>query len=223
MVLASEMPYKGKMRRFIHYMIKQVINENVRIRLGTKATASNVTEDKPDVVVIATGATRRVADLPGHEKMHVITAEDVISSEMEIGDTIVIVGGGQVGCEVAEYLADQGKDVTAVEMRGMLANGMETAHKKHLLNRLSMAGISIVLEAKATQAVEQGLIISTEEGRRELLVCDAIVMATPPIPDRELYNSLQGAIPELYLVGDCLEAGRISGALLEGIRVGREI
>ena len=128
-----------------------------------------------------------------------------------------------VGCEVAEFLAERGKKVTIVEMLDTLAGDMELAHRRHLLTRLKKRGVSLLLGAKAVAVAQPGLIFSTEEGRREILTGDTIVVATSPKPHLDLYYSLRKAIPEVHLVGDCLEPRRIGDALLEGFRVGREI
>ena len=223
MLVASVPPFKGELSKFINYLAGQVRKLGVKVELSKEATVESVSEHNPDVVVVAAGATQQGLDLPGSEKKRIINAEDILKDSMEVGTTLAIVGGGFVGCEVAEFLADKGKKVTIVEMLGTLPLTIESVHTTYLLDRLKKRGVSILLGAKAIAVAAQGLIFSSEEGRRELLACDTIVMATTPKPNQELYNSLRNVIPEVYLVGDCVEPRRITDAVLEGFRVGREI
>ena len=223
MRMASMPPYKDELLKFVDYMTTQVRKLGVKIELGKEATLESLKKYNPDAVVVATGATRQAPDLPGSKEMPLITVEEVLEGNAEVGQTVIVIGGGMVGCEVAEFLAEKGKKVTIVEMLDTIAGDMEPSHRRHLLNRLKKRGVSLLLGAKAVAVKKPGLIFSTEEGRRELLTGDTIVAATSPKPHADLYYSVRKAIPEVHLVGDCLEPRRIGDALLEGFRVGREI
>lgn len=223
MLVASVPPYKGEMLEFVSYLISQVRKLGVKVELGVEATVESVTKYKPDVAIVAAGAVRPVPELPGSEKVSLINAEDALEDAAEVGSIVAIVGGGLVGCELAEFLADRGKKVTIVEMQKTLTVDMEPRRWQYLLDRLNHKGVSILLGAKAVAIIELGLIFSSEEGRRELLACDTIIIATALKPDQKLYHALRRSIPEVYLVGDCKEPRRIADALLEGFSIGREI
>ncbi len=68
-----------------------------------------VTREKPDAVVIAAGGTPVMPDIPGIDRPNVVTAQDVLSGKAKVGQNVVIIGGGMVGCETGHYLAEQGK------------------------------------------------------------------------------------------------------------------
>ena len=195
----------------------------IELKMKQEAGVESIRKHNPDAVVIAAGTRRRALDLPGSGKLPLMDAEDVLKGKGKVGKTVAVVGGGLVGCETAEYLADHGKQVIIVEMMDGLTIGMESVHSLYLPERLGRRGVSILLGAKAVAAVPSGLIFSRGEGKRELLPCDTIVLAVTPKSNRELYNSLQGVVSESYRVGDCVEPRRIADAVLEGFRVGLEI
>ena len=128
-----------------------------------------------------------------------------------------------VGCEVAELLAEKGKKATIVEMLAIPAADMETAHRRHMLNRLKKLGVPFMLQSKAIGVTRAGLIFSTAEARREILIGDTIVAAVRPKSNSDLYYSLRKAVPEVHPVGDCSEPRSIAEALLEGFRAGQAI
>lgn len=223
MVVASMPRYKEGLLDFVRYLTNRIKQLDVKIELGKEATPESVKEYKPDAVIVATGVHRRTLDLPGAKSMPVVTAEDVLEGKAEIGQAVVVVGGGMVGCEVAELLAEKGKKVTVVEMLDTVATDMEPGHRRHLLNRLRKWDVAFMLKAKAVAVVKSGLIFSTAEGRREVLMADTIVVAVRPKANSALYYSLVDVVPEVHLVGDCLQPRSISEALLEGFRAGRAI
>ena len=219
---ASMPPYKGELGKLVNYHENQMNKLGIQVELGKEATVESVMEQNPNAVVIATGTKRTSLDFPGSKKNNVVDAEDVLTGKAKVGDTIAVIGGGLVGCETAEFLADQGKEVTIVEMLDTLSLGMESVHSIYLPERLNRRGVTILLGAKAVDVAAPGLIISHGEDNQELLSCDTVVMAVTPRPNQELYNSLQGKVSEVYQVGDCISPRRIADAVLEGFRVGLE-
>lgn len=223
MVVAAVPRYKEGLLDFVGYLENRVKKLGVKIELGKEATLESVKKYKPDAVVVATGVKPRVIDLPGPKDIPVLTAEDILEGKAEVGETVIVVGGGMVGCEVAELLAEKGKKATIVEMLAIPAADMETAHRRHMLNRLRKLGVPFMLQTKAVGVTRTGLIFSTAEGRREVLIGDTIVVAVRPKPNSYLYYSLREAIPEVHPVGDCSEPRSIAEALLEGFRAAQSI
>jgi 2,4-dienoyl-CoA reductase-like NADH-dependent reductase (Old Yellow Enzyme family)/thioredoxin reductase len=223
LLLASLPPHKGILSRLSDYLTAQVERLGVKIELGSEATPEIVLKAKPDAVIVATGVTRSMPKLPGIEKAKVVDATDVLAGRAEVGNTVVVIGGGVVGGETAEFLADKGKKVTIVEMLDDLATGMERWHKQYLLERLKLLGVTIFTKTKAEAVEEKGLVVSTEAGTKQLLPADTIVSATGAAPNQELYRKLSRRVPEIYLVGDCVEPRRILEAIAEGFLASQAI
>ena len=107
------------------------------MKLGVEATDRLISEAKPDVVVLAAGVVTSVPQIKGIDGAGVLTAKEVLNGA-RVGDTVVVIGGGLVGCETAEYLAKQRKKVTIVEMLDEVAGVMPLALRKMLLARLDV-------------------------------------------------------------------------------------
>lgn len=223
LVLASVPPFKSSISKLTDYLTSQMSKLGVKLEMGKEATVESIIAHKPDAVIIATGVDQPIPDLPGAKKMDVVKAEEVLRGGVEVGGSVAVVGGGFVGCETAEFLADQGKTVTIVEMLSDLPLTEESVHTTYLVERLKKRDVSILLGAKAVGVAAKGLIFSTEEGRKELLPCDTIVMATTPKPNQELYESVRKIVPEVFIAGDCAKPSRIVDAIHEGYSVGLKI
>ena len=182
-------------------MKTQMSKLGIQVELGKEATVESVLAYEPHAVVIATGTKRTDLNFPGAKKNNVVQAEDVLTGKAKVGDTIAVVGGGLVGCETAEFLADQGKKVTIVEMLDALSLGMESIHSIYLPQRLVRRDVNVLLGAKAVDVAAPGLIISRGEDNQELLACDTIVLAVTPKPNQELYNALQGKVSQFIKWG----------------------
>ena len=223
-LLTASLPaHKGVLAKLANYLITQICQLGVKVELGSEATAEVVLKAQPDAVVVATGVTRSVPKLPGIEMAKVVDAADVLTGKAQVGATVVIMGGGIVGCETAEFLADKGKKVTIVEMLDNLASGMERRHKEYLLQRLDLLGVTILKSTKGEAVREEGLVVSTGARSKQVLAADNIVLATGATPKQELYRQLSGKVPEIYLVGDCLEPRRVVEAIAEGFRAGQVV
>ena len=223
LLVASLPPHKGVLAKLADYLKTQVEQLGIKVELGREVNPEVVLKAEPGAVIIATGVTRLVPELHGIEMAKLVHAEDVLTGRAEVGAKVVVIGGGVVGCETAEFLAVKGKKVTIVEMLDSLAAGMERAHKQYLLERLDLLGVTILTKTKGEAVVEEGLLVNTETGTKEVLPADTIVLATGARPNQELYRELSGKVSEIYLVGDCVEPRRIFEAIAEGFDAGRAI
>ncbi len=223
LLIASLPPHKDILDKLTNYLATQVQRLGVKVRLRSEATPEVILKAKPDAVIVATGVKRSVPKLPGMEMATVVDAADVLTGKAEVGRTVVVIGGGVVGCETAEFLADKSKKVTVIEMLDDLAAGMERWHKQYLLERLNLLGVTILTKTKAEAAQEKGLVVSTEAGPKQVLTADTIVLSTGVAPNQELYRELSNKVSEIYLVGDCVEPRRIIEAIAEGFLTSQTI
>ena len=129
--LASVAPFKQEISQVVGYLSREVEKAGVKVELGKEVTASLVSELKPDAVIVATGATPlRPASIPGIDGEKVVSAWDVLAgrSEAAIASNVLVIGGGLVACELADFLADTNDNtgampakVTMLEMQPLMA------------------------------------------------------------------------------------------------------
>ena len=91
------------------------------------------------------------------------------------------------------------------------------------LDWLDKKGVTLLNGVKSIEIAEDGLIITTREGRKQTLQADTIVPTSPLQPNLELFKSLEGKAPEVYAIGDCREPRMIVDAIAGGWRIGNEI
>ena len=222
----------------IHYLQKQVYKMGVKVTLGKKVTSAVVQEVKPDAVIIATGSHLMVPSIPGINRSNVLTSTKLhgqvkmpmrflgprllgklTKTWLPVGKKVVIVGGLMHGCEVAEFLIKRGRQVTVTESSNQLGTGLPEINRMRLLEWLKRKGAILLTEVKYEEITDKGLSLKTKDGKQQLIDADTVLIATPPVANRELYDTLEGKVPEIYLVGDCREPRMIVDAIEEGRQV----
>jgi 2,4-dienoyl-CoA reductase-like NADH-dependent reductase (Old Yellow Enzyme family)/thioredoxin reductase len=222
LLAAAIPPYKGVLTELINYFKSQVDRLGIRVESGGEVSSEDILKTKPDAVVIAAGVMRSRPEIQGIEMPKVVDAVEVLSGRADAGDTVVVLGGGEVGCETAEFLADRGKKVTVVEMLDSLAAGMERTHKQFLLNRLNLRGVTMLVKTRGIEVRPEGLMVSDDAGEK-VLVADTVVVAAGVKPNKHLYGELSGKVAEIYSVGDCVEPRSIHEAIAEGFQAACKI
>jgi len=164
-----------------------------------------------------------IPPIPGVEKEKVVTAVDVMLGKREVGERVVVIGGGVVGCEAALYLAQQGKSLTVVEILDSIACDMYSANRLHLLELMKSAGVEILTETEVMEIDDGGVKVSDKQGKVSTLEADTVVLAAGLKSSRELLETLEDDVPEVYAVGDCVEPRKVINAIWEGFRTARLI
>ena len=117
-VLAGAAPKKQEFAAAVEWEVKECQRRGIEIKTGVTVTPELIAEVKPDHVVIATGAHYVAPEIPGIDSADVVTAEDVLTGKVEPKGEVVILGGGGVGCETAQYLIGKGvKDVRVMDAK----------------------------------------------------------------------------------------------------------
>jgi 2,4-dienoyl-CoA reductase (NADPH2) len=215
-------PYKDELGCLIENMASQVRKAGVEVRLNTEVTSELVEKENPDVLILATGATPLIPDILGVGQDNVVTAVDVLTRRKDVGETAIIVGGGMVGCEAAEFLADLGKRVTIVEMLPKIGSDYGATYRHVVLRRLRKTGIKMETNVMVEEITDRG-VKAKRDGAVEFFPGDTIVLAVGFKSSKGLGEKLSGKVPAPYSIGDCVEPRRIKEAIEEGFRLAREI
>ena len=208
------------------WYVSEVHDLGVDVKLGCEATAELVERENADVVIIATGGKPIIPSLPVKEKGQIVTASEVLSGAKPTAVRTIVVGGGLLGCETAIWLAKQGKRVTLVEkLEELMAAGITVPHssKNMVIDMLRFNKVEIITGFGLVRASDQGVILQNAAGREESVEAETVVIAAGFEPERELYQSLRGSRPDLYIIGDAREPRNIMGAIWDAYEVGRAI
>jgi len=222
LLIASIPPYKDEMAALMRSLIARLHKAGVQVKLSAPVEAKTIEEEKPDAVILATGGTPIIPDVPGSHGKNVVTAEEVLTGQKEVGQSVIIAGGGMVGCETADFLAQRGKTVTVVEMLGRMAADVVATYRPFFLARLRAAGIKMETNAKVEEITDQGVRVS-RNGATDFIGGDTVVLAMGYKTNKQLAQSLGGKVAELYSVGDCVKPRTTKEAIEEGFRIGLRI
>jgi 2,4-dienoyl-CoA reductase-like NADH-dependent reductase (Old Yellow Enzyme family)/thioredoxin reductase len=249
-ILCEKMPYIGGMMypgsrpsfkedvaRALAWMEDELARSAVEVRLNTEATPELVEAEDPDALVIAVGAEQIVPKVPGMDKPHVAFAVDVLRDISRYpGKRAVVIGGGDVGCETACYLADNGFGVTIVEQYQLLMTHNNRFVRIEMIEMLKEKKVTVLTETLLSAVVDIGAEVLLPSGKRWGIEADRVIIAAgfeeiktigeegPALmarPKPGLIAALSMKAPEVHIIGDCFALGRIVDAMREGERVGR--
>jgi len=223
LIPASTPDFKQDYRRLINYLSTQIKKLGVAIEFNKEATLEQIQKMKPEVVFIATGSTPIIPEIPGVEKAKVITASDALLGRTEIGESVVVIGGGLVGCETALYLAQKGKKLTILEILDNVASDVIAANRMHLLKLLADTNVRILTETSIAEIMDNSVVIVNKYVKRSKLENDTVVLAVGSKPNKGLKETLKDKAPEIYFIGDCVEPRKVINAIWEGFRFARLI
>jgi pyruvate/2-oxoglutarate dehydrogenase complex dihydrolipoamide dehydrogenase (E3) component len=195
-----------------------VTNLGVNIELNNEVTPKLIEDIKPDTVILATGLTPLIPEIPGMNIEKVFLAEEVLTGKAELGERVVVIGAGLVGCETAELLLEKGRAVTILEMLDT-PPGRPSRVFRLLLKRLAAKRVRMLTGVKCERLSEEGLTIINREGERHTLQADAIVLAAGGKPNQQLFQTVKNMIHEIYLIGDCVEPRSLPDAIREGFNL----
>ncbi|MFM8304026.1 MAG: FAD-dependent oxidoreductase [Actinomycetota bacterium] len=141
---------------------------------------------------------------------------------MPLGNDVVVLGGGLVGVELAEFLAERGRRVTVLEPGDKL--GLEMAHPRRAraLKDARDHGVGFVTGATVT-AIDEQVVRYTVGGEEQSVAADAVIIASGIHGDTGLADALRAAGLEVHVVGDAGHVGYIQNAIATGNAVGRTV
>jgi NADPH-dependent 2,4-dienoyl-CoA reductase/sulfur reductase-like enzyme len=222
-LLAAIPPKKQVLKDFIDQLAAQIKKLPIKIALGKSFSLPSLRKGKPDVAIVATGAKPFFPPIDGIQEAKAISVEDALSGAVPLGKKVLVVGGGGIGAEVADYLSENRKEITLIEMREGIALDL-VGHLQHFLNkRLREKGVQILTSTKAIRFEKEGLWVEDSQGTKKLGGFDSIVIALGSIPNDELVKLLKGKVSEVYVVGDASKPREVMEAVLEGEEVALKI
>lgn len=228
--LACMPPTKQELAEMVIWLARQVHQTGAKVKLNTELMLAEVEKEKPDVVIIATGAGPVHVDIKGAGGSNVVTAWDILSGKawvpfrLDLSPAkIVVVGGGEMGAEVADLLAEGNKTVTILASSEDIALEVNSMLRPTLMSRLAFNGVRIITEARVKEITEDR-VICERYGREETITgLDAVVLAVGVKPLTGLVEEIKGKVAELHIIGDAKEQRKALDAIAEGAHVGRTI
>lgn len=213
---AGEAPRKTEMKDAVVAMGEKAKRLGVDIRMNTAVTPELIEEIKPHTVINVIGAKPLVPPIPGVDKAFVADSHAVLDGAVEVSGNVVVIGGGMVGMETAEYLAEKGAKVTVLEMMKEFCADLGSTRKICVTESIYGAGITPVTEVKVTE-IKDGAVVGEKNGETVEFPCDAAVIAVGA--KKRDGSGLEAACRKLgigyFEVGDAAMARRALNATRE--------
>ena len=223
LILGSIAGYKKEILSLIEFQKKQMEKSGVQCHMNFKVTLDTVKEEKPDVVILATGSTPIIPPITGIDKSITHTLPEVLNNNTPQGKNTVVVGGGSGGCEVALHLSTNGCTVTLVEQLPKIGGQLESITKKVLIKKLTENDVRIMTGYRLSKVEDNGVFVTGNDGSELFIETENIVIAIGNKPDNDLYEQIKSMGIKIYQIGDCLEPRTAKAAIYEGAVIGRAI
>lgn len=211
--LANKALFKDEMAEALRYLKDSVKRSGTQIKLVHEGAVQSIIDSHSDTVVLATGSIPNRPPIPGIESGMVIDAREFYEKGASLGERVLVVGGGDIGCETADLIACPGREVTIVEVLPEIIPKSKKIPRERLIERLKEKGVRIFV---GTRVIEiKGAVVSLEDrDRKEFLAeADNIILAAGAQPDRTLFEQLKGKVKELVQVGEAEMPGNLGSAL----------
>lgn len=230
-----------EMEDLIKYFKSQLKKLKVKINLGVEVNPALVKKVKPDVCIVAVGASPLTPEIPGSNSKKVITTSQLWRSldkklkgnsrvsrkeKMKLltkftkpKGKVVIAGGDVVGCVLGNFLAQNGSKVTIVESGQVVPKDMTTTHGWIIMDEFEKLGVTVFSGVTYQKITNKGLIITTQEGKRKTIEADHVILVDLDKPNTGLFDAITEMVPNTYAAGDCTEKaqGGIPPELLEAL------
>lgn len=203
-------------RRLLDYYRHQMDCLEIKVKMKTAVTADMIRKAKADVVILATGSTIRTLNVPCADESKMANAVEILLGHKKCGQKVLMVGGGLVGCETGLWLAQQGKDVTVIEMLdSILISGKPIPHMNRdmLINLMKQANVKIMQSTSLLEVTKEGAVVIDKNFCRQMIPADTIIAATGFSANNQLFRELYGEVKNVYNVGDSEVAANIMFAV----------
>ncbi|MFC2021870.1 FAD-dependent oxidoreductase [Chloroflexota bacterium] len=194
----------------------------VDVRLGTPFSRATVEKWAPDVVIATRRLKAAIPNIPGIGSVKCCTTDDVFSGKCTANGKIAVLGGNNIGLEVAELLSGQGNNVTVVE-EGWLGRGLARRNRPEIIDKESKQGVRFLAQSKVIEVTGSSLVFVDQEQKKYSLDLDWLVFALPAVIDDEPANWRTGQSFKVVWINPAQSPRSYVDAFEEGISLGRMI
>ncbi len=205
-------------------LVREVERRNIDVHLKTTATPEFVANFKPEVLILAIGASPTKPPTPGIDTA--IPALEVYKPDAKIGRKVIMVGGGLAGCETALHLADKGHDIIIVEMLDRLASEIGNMALAAINDQLARRkNITAKTGTKCIEITPNGIKTENATGETEFIMGDTVVCSIGMSARRSEVENLKAAAGNavVFEAGDCVRGAKVYEAVSEGFLAAMKI
>jgi 2-enoate reductase len=209
----------------LNYYRKEIKKTKVKIRIGMEVNGSFVQKEKPDVLIVAIGASQKKLNLKNIDDSKVTDSLEAIEHSDSFKNLkIVIIGGGDVGCEIALLLLKKGNFVTIIEEEDDILKDNKIEYLSMVLEKKIIEnGCRIFTNMKIMKIWENSITVQKKDKNTFVLKADLVINASGFMSPEKKVKELLGACKESYAVGDCVKPQKIFQATKKAFEVSLKI
>ena len=198
---------KGQLTEAVRSMIVRCENAGVAIRTGVEADEAVLRSLSPDAIVLATGSNPLILRIPGLSECGFMTAQELLDGKRSAGRKALVVGGGMVGCEAAEFLAERGHEVSVVEMKDVIAADVTPESRRYMFEAFREHNVGLYPGAKVGQFHTDGVDYTLADGTPgSLRGFDSIVLAMGSRANAALKETAEAVCTQVLVIGEAAKA-----------------
>ena len=222
--LACIPPSRGAYSTVVNWQRTQLRKYEASVHLNTTFTAELALQERPDVVIVATGSRPFKPPIKGSDLPHVVFAHDVLRGKVELGENVVVIGGGLVGSETAEHFSchKPGKYTIIEMMDDIVRDGIANSNL-FLKKTLKENNVDVFTSSTVTEITEDSVKFNTADGTEHSVKADTVVMAVGVKADTSLADELQDLGFKVVLAGDAHDIKNGYRNIREGFEAGYNI
>jgi len=221
-LLAQALPGREEFGGIVTNLERELDRHGVEVKKGTEITSDAALSWDHGTVIVATGAKPRIP-AGNFEGAHVVTAWDVLQNRNNVGHAVVVADwrADWVGPGIAELLAAQGCDVRLCVNAEMMGEKLQSYVRTHYVGRLKKLEVQVTPYVRLFGADEDSVYFQhVITGEAVECAAETVVLAYGHDSQSHLITALDGKVPELHAIGDCISPRTAEEAVLEGLRVG---
>jgi pyruvate/2-oxoglutarate dehydrogenase complex dihydrolipoamide dehydrogenase (E3) component len=216
-------PYRIGLKSIVDYLNYQLKILKVDVRLNNEFKVNKRRLWEFDVVLFATGSIPMIPRINGINVSNIMTSDECFLSKKVSGKRYVIIGGGVVGLQCADFLIEKKRDidVVVIEKESSIARDIGNIEKKMILNRLLNKGVRILINSQISK-IEDGQVIIKVDGEKKNFKFDKLIISIGRLPNNP-YQHIAGRLKKCYVVGDCLKPRKIIDAIHDACKLALRI
>ena len=217
--------FKWPLRRFKDYLANQMDKLGVHVKLNTRATKEMLLAENYDMVCVAVGAHPIAPPFPGKDLPNVFYGMEIYGRQDELGDTVAVIGGGEIGVETALWLCEIGKECVVMETLPELIADAPHAHYKNMVHNywLREPRFSSLTGVRCTEICPDGVKYIDRDGVEKKVNADSVLLCVGAASNTDIAESLIGSAPQMAFIGDVNKFGNVQKAVREGFAAAMNI